>query len=156
MEIEGKERIRQIEEVAAIFYIYMCVCVCVLLCLKQIAGREMLYPGSSAWRCYDLERMDWWKGSRGDQFSSVQLFSCVQLSVTPRTAARQACLSITNSQSLLQLISIKLVMPSSLLILCCPLLLLPPIPPSIRVFTRGGQSTGVSGSAAVLPVTSLD
>ena len=54
-------------------------------------------------------------------------------SVVP-TAAHQASLSITNSQSSLKLMSIKSVMPSSHLILCCPLLLLPPIPPSIRVF----------------------
>ena len=67
--------------------------------------------------------------------SSVQLLSCVQLYVTPWTAARQASLSITNSQSLLKLMSIESVMPSNHLILCCPLLLLPTIPPSIRVFS---------------------
>ena len=55
--------------------------------------------------------------------------------MTPLMAARQASLSITNSQSLLKLMSIKLVMPSSHLILCRPLLFLPPIPPSIRVFS---------------------
>ena len=57
-------------------------------------------------------------------------------SVTPWTVAHQASLSITNSRSLLKLMSIKLVMPSSHLILCHPLLLLPPIPPSIRVFSN--------------------
>ena len=67
-------------------------------------------------------------------FSSVQLLSRVQLFATPWIAAHQASLSITNSRSLLKLMSIKSVMPSSHLILCCPLLLLPPIPPSIRVF----------------------
>ena len=67
-------------------------------------------------------------------FSSVQLLSHVQLFATPSIAAHQASLSITNSQCLLKLMSIELVMPSSHLILCCPLLLLPPIPPSIRVF----------------------
>ena len=56
--------------------------------------------------------------------------------MTPWTAAHQASLSITNSRSLLKLMSIKLVMPSSHLILCHPLLLLPPIPPSIRVFSN--------------------
>ena len=63
-------------------------------------------------------------------------FSCsvVPDSAAPWTAARQASLSITNSQSLLKLMSIESVMPSNHLILCCPLLLLPPIPPSIRVF----------------------
>ena len=59
-----------------------------------------------------------------------------QYSATPWTAARQASLSITNSQSLLKLMSIELVMPSSHLILCRPLLLLPSIFPSIRVFSN--------------------
>ena len=69
-------------------------------------------------------------------FSSVQ-FSCsvVSDSATPWTAARQASLSISSSQSLLKLMSIELVMPSNHLILCCPLLLLPTIFPNIRVFS---------------------
>ena len=67
------------------------------------------------------------------QFSSV-VQSC--LTMTPRTAARQASLSITNSWSLLKLMSIELVMPSNHLILCHPLLLLPSIFPSIRVFSN--------------------
>ena len=66
---------------------------------------------------------------------SVQLLSCVRLFATPWTAAHQASLSITNSQSLLKLMSIESVMPSNHLILCCPLLLLPSISPSIRVFS---------------------
>ena len=70
------------------------------------------------------------------QFSSVHLLSRVWLFVTPWTAACQASLSITNSRSLLKLMSIELVMPSNHLILCHPLLLLPPIPPSIRVFSN--------------------
>ena len=70
------------------------------------------------------------------QFSSVQSLSCVLLFVTPWTAACQASLSITNSQSSLKLMSIELVMPPSHLILCRPLLLLPPIPPSIGVFSN--------------------
>ena len=69
------------------------------------------------------------------QFSSVQSLSSVWLFATQWTAACQASLSITNSQSLLKLISIELVMPSNHLILCCPLLLLPSIFPSIRVFS---------------------
>ena len=69
-------------------------------------------------------------------FSSVQSLSRVQLFVTPWTAAHQASLSITNSQSLLKFMSIKLVMPSNHLILCRPLLLLPSIFPSIRVFSN--------------------
>ena len=68
--------------------------------------------------------------------SSVQSLSRVQLFVTPWTAARQASLSITNSWSLLRLMSIELVMPSNHLILCCPLLLLPSIFPSIRIFSN--------------------
>ena len=63
------------------------------------------------------------------------MLSRVQLFATPRIAARQASLSITNSRSSLKLKSIESVMPSSHLILCRPLLLLPPIPPSIRVFS---------------------
>ena len=64
------------------------------------------------------------------------MLSHVQLSVTPWTAARQASWSITNSRSLLKLLSIKPVMPSNRLILCHPLLLLPSIFPSIRVFSN--------------------
>ena len=69
------------------------------------------------------------------QFSSVQLLSHVQFFVTPSITAHQASLSITNSRNLFTLISIESVMPSTRLILCHPLLLLPPIPPSIRVFS---------------------
>ena len=68
--------------------------------------------------------------------SSVQSLSRVRVFETPWIAARQASLSITNSRSSLRLTSIESVMPSSHLILCCPLLLLPPIPPSIRVFSN--------------------
>ena len=68
--------------------------------------------------------------------SSVQSISCVQFFATPWTAASQASLSITNSRSSLKLTSIESVMPSSHLILCHPLLLLPPISPSIRVFSN--------------------
>ena len=67
---------------------------------------------------------------------SVQSLSRDQLFATPWTAACQASLSITNSWSSPKLMSIESVMPSSHLILCCPLLLLPPIPPSIRVFSN--------------------
>ena len=70
------------------------------------------------------------------KFSSVQSLSRVQLFATPWIAARQASLSITNSRSSLRLMSIESVMPSSHLILCHPLLLLPPIPPRIRVFSN--------------------
>ena len=67
--------------------------------------------------------------------SGVQSLSCVLLFATPWTAAPQACLSITNSQSWLRLMSIELMMPSNHLILCHPLLLLPSIFPSIRIFS---------------------
>ena len=69
-------------------------------------------------------------------FSSVQSLSHVQLFATPWTTACQASLSITNSRSSLKLMSIESVMPSSHLILCHPLLLLPSIPPSIKVFSN--------------------
>ena len=69
-------------------------------------------------------------------FSSVQSLSCVRLFVTPWIAACQASLSITISRSSLRLTSIESVVPSSHLILCRPHLLLPPIPPSIRVFSN--------------------
>ena len=96
------------------------------------------------------------------QFSSVQSLSRVRFFATPWIAACQASLSITNSQSSLKLMSIESVMPSSQLILCRPLLLLPPIPPSIRVFpisqlfAWGGQSTGASALASFLPKKSQD
>ena len=70
------------------------------------------------------------------KFSSVQWLSCLRLFVTPWTAALQASLSITNSRSLPKHMSIELVMPSSHLILCCPLVLLPSIFPSIRLFSN--------------------
>ena len=95
---------------------------------------------------------------------SVQSLSRVQLFATPWTTARQASLSITNSQSLLKLMFIKSEMPSNQLILC-HLLLRPSIFPSIRVFSNesvfkwfvsGGQSTGASALASVLPMNIQD
>ena len=96
------------------------------------------------------------------QFNSVQSLSRVRLFATPWIAAHQASLSITNSQSLFKLMSIESVMPSNHLILGRPLLFLPPIPPSIIVFSTsqlfawGGQSIGVSASASVLPMNTQD
>ena len=85
---------------------------------------------------WDSKKM-WQVEGRGEnQFSSVQLLSRVRLFATLWITARQASLSITNSWSSLRLISIELVMPSSHLIFCHPLFLLPPIPPSIRVFSN--------------------
>ena len=95
-------------------------------------------------------------------FSSVQSLSHVWLFASPWIAASQASLSITNSWSSLKLMSIESVMPSSHLVLCRPLLLLPPIPPSIRVFSNEStlrmrwQSTGVSALASVLPKNTQD
>ena len=92
-------------------------------------------------------------------FVVVQSFSCVWLLVIPWTAARQASLSITNSQSLFKFMSIESVMPSNHLILYCLLLLLSSSFPTIRSFLRsqffasGGQSIGASASASVFPMT---
>ena len=95
-------------------------------------------------------------------FSSVQSLSCVLLFVTPWIRARQATLSITNSRSSLKLVSIESVMPFSHLILCHPLLLLPPIPPASgsfpmnQFFAWGGRSIAFSASASVLPMNTQD
>ena len=96
------------------------------------------------------------------QFNSFQLLHCIQLFATPWTAASQSSLYITDSRSLLKLISIESVMPSHHLILCGPLLLLPSVFPSIRCFPMsqflalGGQSIGVSASTSVLPMNTQD
>ena len=89
------------------------------------------------------------------QLSSV--ITHVWLFATPWTAACQASLSITNSRSILKVMSIESVMPSNHLILCCTLLLLLSIFPSIRsqLFTSGGQSIGVSASTSVLLMNTL-
>ena len=95
-------------------------------------------------------------------FSSLQYFSHVRLIASPLTAARQAPLSVANSRSLLKLTSIESVMPSNHLILYRPLLLLPSIFPSIRVFSSESvlyirwQSIGVSASASDLPMNIQD
>ena len=100
--------------------------------------------------------------SRRFWFLSVQSLICVQLFATPWTAARQASLSITNSWRLLKFMSIELVMPSNHLILCHPLLLLPSIFPSRRVFSNeqffasGGHRIGTSAAGSVLPMNIQD
>ena len=94
--------------------------------------------------------------------SSVQSLSRVQLFMTPCTAARQASLSFTISLSLLKIMSIKSMMPSNHLILCRPLLLLPSILPSVRVFSSESvlrirwPSIGASALASVLPMNIQD
>ena len=96
------------------------------------------------------------------QFSSVQSLSRVQLFATPWTAAGRASQSITNSRSLLKLMSIESVMPSNHLILCHPLLLSPSIFPASgsfpvsQLFASGGQTIGASASALVLPMNIQD
>ena len=96
------------------------------------------------------------------QFSSVQSLSCVQLFVTPWTAAHQASLSITNSRSPPKPMSIEAMIPSNHLILCHPHLLLPSIFPSIKVFSNESAlhikwpKIGVSASTTVLPMNTQD
>ena len=106
---------------------------------------------------YDFSRSRQNKKGCKISISSVQSLSCVRLFVTPWTAAHQASLSITNSRSLRNLMSIELVMPSNRLILCCPFSsCLQSFPasgsfPVSQLFASGSQSTGVSASASVLP-----
>ena len=109
-------------------------------------------------------RHDWATSLSLSNICSVQFSFVTQSCPTlcdPWIAACQASLSIINSRRSLRHTSIKSVMPSSHLILCCPLLLLPPIPPSIRVFSNestlhmGGQSIGVSALASFLPKKSV-
>ena len=105
---------------------------------RELHGQRSLV-GYSPWGCKESDMTDQptlWLFTHIKGISSVQSLSHVRLFVTPWTAARQASLSITNSQSSLRLTSIESVMPSSHLILCHPLLLLPPVPPSIRVFSN--------------------
>ena len=98
--------------------------------------QSMLLPESLHTQVWAKPLPELEQDKQGVSFSSVHLLSCVRLFVTPWTVARQASLSITNSWSLLKLMSIELVMPSNHLILCRPLLLLPSIFPSIRVFSN--------------------
>ena len=104
-----------------------------------------------------MNGFDSWTIKKRFQFSSVESLSHVRPFVTPWTAAHQASLSITYSQSLFKLMSIESVISSNHLIFCCPLHLLPSIFSSIGVFSKesfvlGGQSIGVSASASVLPM----
>ena len=122
--------------------------ICVVLFLNSLVSSTDLY----VYQCtkyhtvhdttqyvYKYNTQDYWSfivNLQSVQFSSVQSLSRVWLFATPWTAARQASLSITNSRSLPRLMSIESVMPSNHLILCRPLLLLPSIFPSIRVFSN--------------------
>ena len=118
----------------------------------------LLYSGNF-WKAPSYWRME--VGCQGDQHWTlvvVESLSNIQLLETPWTAARQASLSFTISQNLFKLMSIESVMPPNHLILCCPLLLLPSIFPSIRVFpmsqliTSGGQSIGASASVLTMNI----
>ena len=105
-----------------------------------------------------MNGFDSWTIKKRFQFSSVESLSHVRPFVTPWTAAHQASLSITYSQSLFKLMSIESVISSNHLIFCCPLPLLPSIFSSIGVFSKesfvlGGQRIGVSASASVLPIS---
>ena len=138
---------------------------------KPKLGRSSMQAGEKAYSKFGL--LKWFAGNIRDHFyselwlelimlQSVQSLSCVRFFATPWIAARQAFLSITNSWSSLKFMSIESVMPSSHLIFCRPLLLLTPIPPSIRVFpmsqlfTSGSKSIGVSASTLVLPMNTQD
>ena len=123
------------------------------------SGRQLLFPVLVCYGCHiKVSKIGWFTATEIDcptflevksprprcwqswfllrECQSVQSLSRVQLFSTPWTAARQASLSITNSQSLIKLMSVELVMPSNHFILCCPLLLLPSIFPSTRVFSN--------------------
>ena len=103
---------------------------------KPVTERQILHDSTDMMLWLIYVNLTGLRDAHIVQFSSVQLLSHVWLFATPWIAAHQASLSITDSQSSLRLTSIESVMPSSHLILCHPLLLLPPIPPSIRVFSR--------------------
>ena len=110
------------------------------VCLTQLAEGHRAnigFPENKTWLQTAASSPAWGSSLLTcPQFSSVQSLSRVWFFTTPWMAARQAFLSITNSRSSLRLTSIESVMPSSHLILCHPLLLLPPISPSIRVFSN--------------------
>ena len=103
---------------------------------KKSTSVSNFFEGTEGIQFSWVNRLTLSAGLPSVQFSSVQSLSRVWLFATPWIAARQAPLSITNSRSSLRLTSIESMMPSSHLFLCHPLLLLPPIPPSIRVFSN--------------------
>ena len=103
-------------------------------CSRALRSSQSAHLGCQLCRAYPASGCRWIHPS--SPHSSVQLPSCVRLFAAPWTAARQASLSITNSRSLPKLISIESVMPFNHLILCHPLLLLPSLFPSIRVFSK--------------------
>ena len=144
-------------------YLFLCIY------KKQIQSFSYLYAWghvseASTMKCVCFEcclPLKWWFFEKV-VFSSVQLLSRVWLFVTPWIAACQVSLSITNSRSLLKLMSIESVMTSSHLILCRPLLACPQSFPALgsfplsQLFTWGGQSIGVSASTSILPMNTQD
>jgi len=137
-----------------------CTATCTRIKLEHFLTLHM--QKNSKW-IKDLNvRLDTIKPFSSVQFISVQSLSRVRFFATPWIAARQASLSITNSQSLLRLMSIESVMLSSHLICCCPFSSCPqslPAPgsfPMSQLFTLGGQSTGVSASASDFPKNTQD
>jgi len=110
----------------------------VLMPIQVFLNSSFIEIEFTYFKVYPLKTIHWFLVYSQDcaTISSVQSLSRVRLFVTPWTAAHQTFLSITNSQSLLKLMSIESVMPFNHLILCCPLLLLPSIFPSIRVFSN--------------------
>ena len=113
-------------DIMIIFHIF-CLCIIFIIMPTRIQATQQARP------CFVSKCLE---QCLAHDFTSVQSLSHVWLFVTPWIAARQASLFITNSRSSLRLTSTESVMPSSHLILCRPLLLLPPIPPSIRVFSN--------------------
>ena len=114
----------------------MCMCMCVHWVYKRKVYKNKFFHGADDQGKKDKVQFSFWNHIFRQMFNSVQSLSCVWLFATTWNAAHQASLSITNSWSLHKPTSIELVMPSNHLILCRPLLLLPPIPPSIRVFSN--------------------
>jgi len=129
-------RLREFHQKKKYIYIY---CYCMYSCLGDIYNlfhRNFFFFFN--WRIIALQNFDvFYQTSTwiSHQFSSIQYLSHVQLFATPWIIAHQASLSFTSSRNSFKLMSIESVMPSSHLILCYSLLLLPPIPPSIRVFS---------------------
>ena len=109
-----------------------------VLITKEITLVNMFKSGifGQYWNDCSLKKAFYFNYFQYHQFSSVQLLSHVWLFATPWTAAHHPSLSITNSQSLLKLMSVESMMPSNRLILCCPLLLPPSIFPNIRVLSN--------------------
>ena len=133
------------------FEISHCYCRTLHLSFQFYKCLLHIFWGSIAWLICVYNYMTWWIHLSSVQFNSVQSLSHIPLFATPWIAACQASLSITSSWSLLKLTPIESVMPSSHLILSHRLLLLPPIPPSIRVFSSMRWSKYWSFSFSIHP-----